>query len=321
MQANRPRTIRYRSAQSARRPLARLVPAVVCALGIFTASAGTAAGGTIFITDYSVGTVDSITQPGGVSTFATGLTLPQAIVAGRDGNLYVACQASSGPATVCKVTPAGVVSTIATGFTDPTAIAQNASGNLFVSFEADDIIGEVQSNGTISTFATLPGEPEGLVFNGSGDLFAATLEDDIYEISPSGQVSLFAADVLRNAYAAGLAMDSQGNLYMSNDLGTIDKIAPSGSASVYAINVGQALNLAFDNEGDLWAASVGEVVSISPSLSITKYTSGIHVASGVTFAVPEPNGVVLFSIGAAVLCSAVRIRRASKAATSRSMNR
>jgi sugar lactone lactonase YvrE len=303
------------------RSLKTQIFAFALGIPILLAFASDAEGNMIYVAEFSTGQVDKITSSGVVSTLATGLTFPFSCIVGHDGNLYVGCNSATiGQATIQRVTPAGSVSTFATGLTGPTAITQDLVGNFYVTSESLDTVSKVSPSGTVTAFATVGGEPEGLAFDTSGNLFVSTLDDNIYKVDKNGVVSLFKNKVFGNFSpdASGLAIDSSNNLYLSNNFNFIDKITPSGQVSSYATGVGQALSLAFDSQGNLYAASGSTVTRTSQSGVVSTFASGFHHAQGLAVSVPEPSSAVLIGPGALGLAVVAMFRRTRRSAFSMS---
>jgi len=143
-----------------------------------------------------------------------------------------------------------VVSTFASGLTEPTGIAFDSSGNLYVGCETvvngflQPAIDKITSNKTVTVFASdLTDHVEDIAFDKSGNLYAATSNASalqgggaIDKITPSGGKSIFVTlpptSIVGDVGLTGLAFDGQGNLFAA-DFKTIYKITPSGSASTF----------------------------------------------------------------------------------------
>jgi len=160
--------------------------------------------------------------------------------------------------------------------------------SLYVSINGDfsntgGSVFEYTPAGMQTTFATGLAEPRGLAFDSSGNLFVGTTTRN-----PAGNVHARILEfplqghstVLGNAalsFAQGVATDGAGNVFvMAQDLkspilaGIIYKFAPDGTGSIFGSIPGQGNGLAFDSEGNLFAADNG-APGISPS--IYKFTS------------------------------------------------
>ncbi len=166
--------------------------------------------------------------------------------------------------------------------------------NLYVSINGDFCGFQcTNSNGSISeytpagmvTIASSLARPRGLAFDSSGNLFAAVTrrappkgqyQGKILKFPPLGQQSVLGT--VPQSFLEVVVTDSGGNTFaLATDakLGlfypsTIYKFAPDGTGSIFGSIPGQGNGLAFDSEGNLFAADFG-APGISPS--IYKFTS------------------------------------------------
>ena len=166
--------------------------------------------------------------------------------------------------------------------------------NLYVSINGDFCGFQcTNSNGSISeytpagmvTIASSLARPRGLAFDSSGNLFAAVTrrappkgqyQGKILKFPPLGQQSVLGT--VPQSFLEVVVTDSGGNTFaLAQDakLGlfypsTIYKFAPDGTGSIFGSIPGQGNGLAFDSEGNLFAAG-GGAPGISPS--IYKFTS------------------------------------------------
>jgi DNA-binding beta-propeller fold protein YncE len=166
--------------------------------------------------------------------------------------------------------------------------------NLYVSINGDFCGFQcTNSNGSISeytpagmvTIASSLARPRGLAFDSSGNLFAAVTrrappkgqyQGKILKFPPLGHQSVLGT--VPQSFLEGVVTDSGGNTFaLAQDakLGlfypsTIYKFAPDGTGSIFGSIPGQGNGLAFDSEGNLFAAD-GGAPGISPS--IYKFTS------------------------------------------------
>jgi hypothetical protein len=120
-----------------------------------------ASAATLYAANAGSNSIDKISSTGVVSTFATGLSNPTALVFDSSGNLF---EADAGSNSINKISSTGVVSTFATGLSNPTALVFDSSGNLFEADAGSNSINKISSTGVVSTFATGLSNPTALAF-------------------------------------------------------------------------------------------------------------------------------------------------------------
>ena len=172
--------------------------------------------------------------------------------------------------------------------------ANGALNDLFVSINGDGSNGggsiyEYTPTGVQSLFASGLSEPRGVAFDHFGNLFVAntafddpsqTFQASIVKITPDGVQSTFAT-LDGNLFGEDLAFDRAGNLFVvaidqndePNFASTIYKFMPDGTQSMFGTLPFQTFGLAFDSEGNLFAACAG-VPEVANSASIYKFTPG-----------------------------------------------
>ena len=149
--------------------------------------------GNLFAAGSVSGNIYEITPSGSISTFASGLNIPEALAFDSKGNLF---EADAGSGTIYKFTPSGDRSIFANGLNEPVGLAFDSSGNLFESDFGSDTIYKFTPKGTGYAYIlpVLLSGPRGLAFDESGDLFEANYySGTICEITPDFQVSTFAS--------------------------------------------------------------------------------------------------------------------------------
>ena len=171
-----------------------------------------------------------------------------------------------------------------------TAHAQNLYVSIngdFCGFQCTDFNGSISeyTPAGMVTIASSLARPRGLAFDSSGNLFAAVTrrappkgqyQGKILKFPPLGQQSVLGT--VPQSFLEVVVTDSGGNTFaLAQDAklglfypGTIYKFAPDGTRSIFGSIPGQGNGLAFDSEGNLFAADFG-APGISPS--IYKFTS------------------------------------------------
>jgi DNA-binding beta-propeller fold protein YncE len=192
--------------------------------------------------------------------------------------LYVGAGApTESTGNIYAFTPAGSSFTFASGLNGPYGLAFDASGNLYESDLGTSTIYRFTPGGIQSTFATVGPDPLGLAFDASGNLFVACW-NGIYEITPSGGVSVFAKlspGVFSNG---GLAFDANGNLFVANLNDGVFKYAPDGTVTTFAFLVQDGPDaLAFDASGNLFVSgfATGNIYKYAPNGSRSTFASGL----------------------------------------------
>jgi sugar lactone lactonase YvrE len=137
--------------------------------------------------------------------------------------------------------------------------------------------------------APLP-SPRGLVMAASGDLYTGAAESPfIYRVTPSGDVSIFAALPLP---AHSLARNSQGELFAAGP--EIWKVSPRGRVTTFFSLSPLGISIShidFGPDGGLygidWHRSSPDIRRISPQGEITTFATGLSRASDINF---SPSG-------------------------------
>jgi len=205
---------------------------------------------------------------------AAGFDRPLGVVAGKEGNLFVADGENQ---RIRKITAAEVVSTIAgdgtQGFANgaglsarfdfPFSLVVDGAGNILVAEADNNQIRKITPDGVVSTFAgdTVGGfrdaagtdarflGPVGIAIDGDGNLYVSDdLNHRIRKITPAGVVSTLAGSGI-GGYKdgsrteaqfnspTGIAVDRSGNVYVADrDNNMIRKITPDGMVSTLAGN-------------------------------------------------------------------------------------
>ena len=164
-------------------------------------------------------------------------------------------------------------------------LAFDSSGNLYVVSDSSGSIVKFDAKGNPSTFATKAGG-EALAIDSGGNVYAADPGSGgrVVKFDSAGNSSVFASGLVD---AEGLAFDGTGNLYVSDRYGgRILRFDPSGNGGVFASGFGIGpVGLAFDSNGNLFAAGGSTVMKFDPSGhgSVFATVSGFHNFWGIAF--------------------------------------
>ncbi|WP_395342049.1 hypothetical protein PN836_020705 [Ningiella sp. W23] len=147
-----------------------------------------------------------------------------------DGTRYAADGADG--TNVYKVDDKGVITVFATGLAGPIDITSDSAGNLFVTNFNKPVITKIEPDGTTSEFAVTDLGPSGITIDEYDNLYVSQYGslagggDTVYQITPNGEVSVYAQGGLLDT-SVGITMDDLGNLYVANfNNGKIIKITP-----------------------------------------------------------------------------------------------
>ena len=280
---------------------------------ILTVGAGLLAGSVlsradiIYISNVGDGSIVKFDTATGANlgTFASGVDAPYGIALDSSGNLYAANYDIS---TIQKVSPAGAGSVFASTAGYPLCLGFDSAGNLYAGCSGGSFANTIQKftpGGGGSVFAgTDPREAIGLAFDRAGNLYAS---DDNYIEKCSSTGSDLGAFASGLSGARGLAFDGSGNLYVTMVLNNIiEEFTPGGVGSVFASGgLDGPYALAFDSLGSLYVAnlynnSVEQFSSAGVDLGV--FASGLSTPYSIAIEqVPEPSGLALLGLGAALM--------------------
>lgn len=195
------------------------------------------------------------------------------------------------PNTIYRIETDGYIDELPDPILNPTGIAFGPDGNMYVTNRAEGEVYVVSPSGINPVFASGLGIATGICFDGDGVMFVGDRSGTIYRVPSFSTVEEFAT--LEPSVAAyHLAFGPDGRLYISapglashDAIYAIDK---NGVVEKFAVGFGRPQGLAFDGEGNLYAAACHQgrhgIFRISPDGSaVQQVVAGMNIV-GLCFA-------------------------------------
>jgi sugar lactone lactonase YvrE len=225
----------------------------------------------------------------------SGLKMPESVVVGQDGRIYVSEIGEFGKDGDGQISiiEGGKPKVFATGMDDPKGLAFS-KGVLYVADKTRIL--KVDQNGKWKVFAgaeAFPVKPQflnDLTFDRSGDLYVSDSGDlkgkggAVYRVSPQGKVSvLVTAEDKRVLAPNGLLPDGNGNLLMVDFLsGILYRITlKTGRMVQMAEGFGGGDGIVRDRQGKLWISDWknGRVFSLKPDGELKMVQAGFQASA------------------------------------------
>lgn len=210
-----------------------------------------------------------------------------------EGNIYATFSGSRGqktPVAVFRIGTDGDVEPYLNDLMNATGLAFDSLGVLHISSRFDGFIYQAPSSGVLNVFVEGMGVATGIAFDLEDNLYVGDRSGTIFKISPTRQVYVFAT-VESSIAAFHLAFGPGGYLYVSgpttssND--AVHRISPAGEVEVFYRGLGRPQGIAFDVDGNLYAAAslAGRrgIVRITPDREASLFLSGPNIV-GLAFA-------------------------------------
>ncbi|NOT48342.1 MAG: gluconolaconase, partial [Acidobacteria bacterium] len=189
------------------------------------------------------------------------------------------------PNTIYRIEKDGYIDELPDPIVNPSGIAFGPDGNMYVTNRAEGEVYVVSPSGINPVYATGLGIATGIAFDADGVMFVGDRSGTIYRVPKFGTVEEFAT--LEPSVAAyHLAFGPDGRLFVSapglashDAIYAIDKNA---SVEKFAIGFGRPQGLAFDRQGNLYAAACHQgrhgIFRISPDgLTIEQFLAGPNI--------------------------------------------
>lgn len=178
-----------------------------------------------------------------------------------EGNIYVTFSGSRGqkvPVSIFKIDPNYKVKPFLIELMNATAIAFDRAGQMYVSSRYDGTVYRVAPNGTMTSYAEGMGVATGIAFDHEENLYVGDRSGTLFKIGRDRQIFVFAT-LEPSVSAYHLAFGPDGDLFVTgptpSSFDCIYKVDPHGAVSVFYRGLGRPQGLAFDREGNLYAAA------------------------------------------------------------------
>ncbi|HEY4054821.1 MAG TPA: IPT/TIG domain-containing protein [Terriglobales bacterium] len=191
-----------------------------------------------------------------------------------EGNIYVTFSGSRGqkvPVAIFKIDTNYNIKPFVVELMNATTIAFDRAGQMYVSSRYDGTVYRVAPNGTMSSYAEGMGVATGIAFDREENLYVGDRSGTIFKIARDRQIFVFAT-LEPSVSAYHLAFGPHGDLFVTgptqSSFDAVHKVDPHGAVSVFYRGLGRPQGLAFDRDGNLYAAgSLGGkrgIVKITP---------------------------------------------------------
>lgn len=178
-----------------------------------------------------------------------------------EGNIYTTFSGSRGqkvPVSVYKIDRSHVAKPFLNELMNPTGLAFDRQGRLYISSRMEGTIYQVTPDGQRSVYAEGMGVATGIAFDNEENLYVGDRTGTIFKINRDRQIFVFTT-LEASVAAYHLAFDPAGNLYVTSptfsSFDHIFRVSPRGEVSSFYRGLGRPQGLAFDAEGNLYAAA------------------------------------------------------------------
>jgi sugar lactone lactonase YvrE len=197
-----------------------------------------------------------------------------------DGALFVTRSGSRGeelPVTLFRIDVSGELTEYSGDIPNPTGIAFGQDGQMFVTSRLEGVVYEITPFKEAVVFARNLGVATGIAFDKSGVMYVGDRTGTIFKVNGIGEERAW-AQVEPSVSAFHLAFGPDDALYIAGPTVTsfdsIWRIDSDGRTTVFFKGLGRPQGLAFDVEGNLYAAASLRgrrgIVQISPDGSDAK---------------------------------------------------
>lgn len=179
----------------------------------------------------------------------------------KDDSIILTRSGSRGqqlPVTLFRLETDGYLNEIPVEIMNPTGIAFDKTGELFVTARADGEVCRINRDEEVVPYASDLGIATGIAFDKDGAMYVGDRSGTIYRVTSFGSAESFA--VLEPSVSAyHLAFGKDENLYVTapglSSFDAIYRIDKDGYEEVFYRGLGRPQGIAFDADGNLYAAA------------------------------------------------------------------
>ncbi len=179
----------------------------------------------------------------------------------KDDSIIVTRSGSRGqqlPVTLFRIEADGFLSDMPAEIMNPTNIAFDKSGELFVTARADGEVLRINHDTEVVPYASDLGIATGIAFDGNGLMHVGDRSGTIYRVSDFGVAESFAI-IEPSVSAFHLAFGQDKRLYVTapglSSFDAVYRIDNDGFDEVFYRGLGRPQGIAFDRDGNLYAAA------------------------------------------------------------------
>jgi len=200
------------------------------------------------------------------------------------GNIYATFSGTRGqkaPVAVYRIDLNFNMRPFVNDLMNATGIAVDREGLIYVSSRFDGMVYQISPSGNMSVYVEGMGVATGVCFDESGNLYVGDRSGTVFKIAPNRQIFVYAT-LEPSISAYHLAWGPDQHLYVSgpttSSFDSIYRITDSGDVEVFYRGLGRPQGMAFDTDGNLYAAAshMGRkgVVRITRDQEISHFLSG-----------------------------------------------